>query len=508
MRRSVAALVVALSTALSVTTVTSASSATDGPSSSTRPTSARAEAREALRTAQNVITGGSTKTSPTMALLHLRRTMHELSGRRLEHARGLLGRPTDPTDPYTTPYSVPAKRKCTKHVCIHWVPTTADAPPSMAWVNKQLKMMDHVWKFEVGKLGYRKPISDGQAGGDSRFDVYLKDLYPQGYYGYCAPDGRVSYSKRLYSGYCVLDNDFARSQYGAAPMASATVTAAHEFFHTVQFAYDAGEDSWMMEATATWMEEQYNDKSNDNRQYLPYGQLAVPNRPLDTFQRDCCSQYANWVFFQYLSDHYGRRIVHTIWNQAAAYGRGAGHKYSAKAIAAALRSHGGFKKVFTKYAAGNITPARAYPEGSHYPHPGYAAVWKLSRSSRRVAFTPFQVHHMASQNLKVQPGSSLNGPSWRLRVKVHGPSRSKAPAVMLVVHTRHHKWIKKVVHLSRSGDGRISVPLSRTKVRFVTVTLANTSTRFHRCGYGPYSCSGVSSAAHPTFKIMAVAYKG
>jgi hypothetical protein len=33
------------------------------------------------------------------------------------------------------------------------------------------------------------------------------------------------------------------------------VTAAHEFFHAVQFAYDIGEDGWLMESTATWMEE-------------------------------------------------------------------------------------------------------------------------------------------------------------------------------------------------------------------------------------------------------------
>ena len=298
MRRSVAAAVVALSTALSITSVASSSSAAGGTTSPSRPASVQTEARQALRTAQNVMSGRSTQTSPTMALLHLRLTMPQLSGRERSQAVGLLARPTDHPDPYGDSYTVKAKKKCKKHFCIHWVPTTSDAPPSMAWVNKQLKMMNHVWTFEVGKLGYRKPISDGHKGGNGRFDVYLKDLYPQGYYGYCAPERPTSYNRRLYSGFCVLDNDFARSQYGAAPMASATVTAAHEFFHAVQFAYDAYEDSWMMEVSSTWMEEQYNDKSNDNRQYLPYGQLAHSNEPLDKFQTPCCSQYANWMFCQ------------------------------------------------------------------------------------------------------------------------------------------------------------------------------------------------------------------
>ena len=59
-------------------------------------------------------------------------------------------------------------------------------------------------------------------------------------------------------------------------MQSAQVTAAHEFFHAIQFAYDYGEDAWMLEATATWMEERVFDKVNDNRQYLPAGQVADP----------------------------------------------------------------------------------------------------------------------------------------------------------------------------------------------------------------------------------------
>ena len=43
----------------------------------------------------------------------------------------MLARPTDgPSDPYGDGYTVPAKRKCQGHFCIHWVPTTPDAPPS------------------------------------------------------------------------------------------------------------------------------------------------------------------------------------------------------------------------------------------------------------------------------------------------------------------------------------------------------------------------------------------
>ncbi len=80
-------------------------------------------------------------------------------------------------------------------------------------------------------MGFRPPPRDGRHGGDGRFDVYLKDLGSQGLYGYCAPEYRVPGLRQVASGYCVLDDDFARRQYGANPKVSLRVTAAHEFFH-------------------------------------------------------------------------------------------------------------------------------------------------------------------------------------------------------------------------------------------------------------------------------------
>jgi hypothetical protein len=56
------------------------------------------------------------------------------------------------------------------------VTSTDDAPPSRAWVTRMLKLMNHVWKKEVNKLGYRRPVSDGGRGGNDKFDVYLAQI--------------------------------------------------------------------------------------------------------------------------------------------------------------------------------------------------------------------------------------------------------------------------------------------------------------------------------------------
>jgi hypothetical protein len=512
MRRTVAAAVVALSTALALLASpgTALAGSTGAPNGADRSatTSARAVAARALHTATHVLAGRATRTDPSMALLRLRLTMNALAPADRRHAAAILARPTDHPDFYGQTYQVKAKKKCASHICIHWVPTTSDAPPSKQWVDKQLRMLNNVWKYEVKKLGYRRPISDGArgGGGSGKFDVYLKELYHQGLYGLTVAEQRTSTNARLYSSYLLIDNDFKRSQFHTDPMQVARVTAAHEFLHAIQYGYDAGEDPWLMESTATWMEDQFDDPSNDNRQYLPWSQLRKPGTPLDTFTNGGFEQYGNWVFFEYLSERYGRGIVKSVWKHAAAFGR-SGHQFSAEAIHSALHSHGGMTTVFGKYASGNTVPRHAYAEGKAYPAAGAAQQVTLTRASPQTPWTTYAVRHLASVNLKATPGAGLSGPKWRLRLKVDGPQRATSPAVGVLVARKHHPTTRMFVHLTKEGRGKVSVPFSRAGTRQVTVTLVNASTTFTCHTNGGYSCNGTSRAPHPAFAVKLVAYR-
>jgi len=510
MRRSVAA-AVALSTALSLSALASsgltddaaAHAATAGAS-----TDARVQAQRALRTADRVLAGRDTRTDPSMALLRLRLTMNSLPTSDRRHAAAILARPTDHPDFYGQTYSVKAKKKCAGHICIHWVPTTRDAPPSTKWVNQMLKMMNNVWTYEVKKLGYHRPISDGTRGGRSgKFDVYLKELFHQGLYGLTVAEQRTSYNKHLYSSYLLIDNDFKRSQFHAKPLQVARVTAAHEFFHAIQYGYDVSEDPWLMESTATWMEDQFDDSSNDNRQYLPWSQLRRPGTPLDTFDNGSFEQYGNWVFFEYLSEHYGRDVVRSVWNHAASF-HGGGHEYSAAAIRSALGKHGGMTSVFGKYASGNTVPGRSYSEGRAYPAAPLSSKVTLTQAAPATPWTTYAVHHLASVNLRAVPGADLGSKRWRLQVKVDGPRRSTAPVVVVLVKRRHHPMTRVLVHLRKSGSGHAQVPFSRATTTSVTVTLANASTRFTCHTGGGFSCNGTSKAPHPPFQVRLTAMKG
>ena len=145
-------------------------------------------------------------------------------------------------------------------------------------------------------------------------------LGERGLYGYCAVDDsrtRSPYRYDAYAGYCVLDDDFARTQFPAnSPTENLRVTAAHEFFHAIQFAYDATEDAWFMEGTSAWIEDEIYDSVNDNRYYLRTSQFKEPSRPLDTSRG--FAVYGTWGFFRFLSERLGADVVRRAWERADA----------------------------------------------------------------------------------------------------------------------------------------------------------------------------------------------
>jgi hypothetical protein len=424
----------------------------------------------------------------SLALRRLFVALPRLDAADRRSARQLLARPTNgPHDPQGDGYRVPSKRACRGPICIHWVTSTKDAPPNRRWVDRTLAYMRHVWRVEVGRMGYRAPLSDGHRGGDGRLDVYLKDVGSRGIYGYCVPETRDPDQKWLASGYCVLDDDFARSQFGARPRASLHVTAAHEFFHAIQFAYDYGEDQWLMEASATWMEEQVADAVDDNRQYLPYGQLGRPGHPLDTFAAQGFEQYGNWPFFQFLSSHYGTRVVRRIWNRAGEFPRG-GHEYSVTALEDALRRHGGFADVFRRYAAAMTVPATAFDEGSQWPQPAAAAVWRLSAASP-AAHRRMSLDHLTYRQVLARPARGLTG-RWRLRVTVHAPGARTAPAAYVVLRTEHDGTRERPLDIGAAGVGSTSVAFGAGYTRVVHVVVVNGSTRYRCWRRTSWACQG------------------
>jgi Family of unknown function (DUF6055) len=447
-----------------------------------------AAAQAALERATNALAGDAPHTddSPTLALRDLFVALPRLDTSERKQAHGLLARPTDRgQDPYGDGYTAPSKRRCGPKVCVHWVNRTKDAPPNRRWVSRSLRMMQHVWAEEVDRLGYRRPVGDRGRGGNGKLDVYLKNVGSEGYYGYCVPERRKPGHRWVASGYCVLDNDFARKQFDAKPGRSLRITAAHEFFHAVQFAYDYAEDGWLMESSAVWVEERVADGVDDNRQYLRFGQVRRPARSLDLFDREGFSQYGNWVFLEYLSQRFGTSFVRRVWENAA----GPARNYSVRAVKRALPDGVGFADVFRAYAAANNTPGRTYSEGASWPAPKIAHTHTLGRDDARPRGR-LRVDHLAARTVQLRPGG-LRAHGWRLRIRVDGPDRSASPVATLRVFKRTGQVKPKPIDLDGEGTGVREIAFSGRDVRRVTLTLGNASTRFD-CWRQEltYSCQG------------------
>jgi hypothetical protein len=460
----------------------------------------------------------------TMILRDLAIRLRYLSGSDRKRALGILARPTDPTpgdpDRYSTAEATPV---CGTNVCVHYVTTTTDAvdgtdtTPANGipdYVDEALNVFENeVWAQEVTGDGYRAPKSDidsdnnGTSATDptgAKFDVYLTNLGDDNLYGYCTTDDPhfVPHWDHVYqyfdaSAYCVVDNNFTEPIFGAhTPLENLEVTAAHEFFHAVQFAYDAFEDQWFMEATATWMEDEVYDDVNDNLQYLPDGPLGTPRVPLDkgaTKADPCCHVYGDWIFFRYLTETYSPGIVKSSWTKADASSAGP-DKFSIQAVAKVLSNKGGFRKNFANFGWSNRISRRVYSEGHHnaYPQaPLSASAMKLSRSrpSRSRTMT---MDHQTNAYLEFKRGSGLRS-NAKLKLTLDLPAKNTGAAASVLVYKKNGAVSQFTLGITSAGDGVFKVPFG-SSVKKLDVVLTNASTRYANCyplhKPTPYACNG------------------
>lgn len=388
-------------------------------------------------------------------------------------------------------------------ICVHYAASGSDAPRGKITADLVLATMSHIYSF-YQRSGYRMPEADHNAGTSSTYrgstdqgtaipaddvDIYLADIDLGGYYGYCSPVASMAHHAPAF---CTLDNDYANISRGAA-LTNLQVTAAHEFFHAVQFAYDATEDPWFMEGTAVWVEDQVYDAINDNTQYLPYGPLKKPGKSLD--KNSNFRVYGSWIFFRWITEHLPQaqgelpKIILSMWQRAAA---GSNDHYSLQAVKGALKDAGlPLRGAFAKFAAANRNPAHTYSEGAanHYPHAKPAKKVKL-HTVRRVSGTS-RIDHLAAATERFVPkGHALKGKHTKLRLRLNMAAKKHGSGAVVTVFRRSGRTKVKSIHLSKSGAGAVTVAFSTKKVKRVELTMTNASTRMNCWAGGLYSCDG------------------
>jgi hypothetical protein len=390
-------------------------------------------------------------------------------------------RPTDTRDPNRNAYSVPEAPKspaCSPHFCVHWVEQGLDAPEPNDrdgdgvpdYVERVLRVAERVHQVENEKLGWREPRSDGRQGGRrGKTDVYLSQIGGE-LFGYAAPDrGQATQQHRIprrLHGYLVLDNDYSAFEFPRTkPLADLQVTFAHEYNHILQFGYDAYQDPWFAEATATWMEDQVYNGIDD---YLRYVRRWVKlyETPLTT---NSIKEYGTAVWNQWLARRYGPEIIRKAWAGAIDAKPGG---FSIGSYERALRSAGpsDFGRDFSRFAAAvaEWRTDKFFRESRLYPDPPRQGRLPLNgvRLTRLLNHTTFQF-------LRVQARRGR-------AVVVHlAAPRGTAAAIALVGRRGSERHGHPLVRVGYRGEGgELSVRLPRPgRFKRITAVIVNADAR-------------------------------
>jgi len=166
-----------------------------------------------------------------------------------------------------------------------------------------LSISKNVWEKEIVEYKFKNPRNSNK----KLIDIYLANTkaYNKAIYNYITiPSNYSGYATAYFDGtpYFVVNPN--------VNINIIKVTIAHEFFHTIQYAYGLDivsneiwyKNVWFLEASAVMMEDEVYDNVNDYKNYLP-AYLEHTRWPL-TYTNGAI-EYGKVLFAKYLKEKYG-----------------------------------------------------------------------------------------------------------------------------------------------------------------------------------------------------------
>ncbi len=287
-------------------------------------------------------------------------------------------------------------------------PTDTDANGVPDYVDEASRVFEAVWDLEINQLGYNSPPSDG----DGVYDIYIKNLALQSAYGFTYP---IAYPESTTPSYIEIDNNYTENIYpiNSRGFNGLRVTAAHEFFHAIQFGYyaDSG-TAWWQELTATWMEDVAYPEVNDFYQYMSCPSnfscfLDDPEASLDEFSSLRYRPFGASIFAHHVEQVYGADVIKGVWELLK---RRDPSKYNLSLIDDGMPLDG-FAQVMPRFAAWNyLTDLRAragyYVEARDLPSIKHANISLGTGGSFEGSET---VDHLGTTYLRVDTSNIFGG---------------------------------------------------------------------------------------------------
>ena len=432
----------------------------------------------------------------TLALHDLAAAVPVLEGDSRRRARALLARPTDGADDPIRdgyPAAAPIASAESANFCVFWVnaPGFPDAPNltdangaadgdgTPDYVESLLAIAEYSRGIEVapGPLGWAPPKRDKEGCGTDpsvHADIYLKQLGDQGLFGYQTVDPGQGRARSQY-GYMVLDNDYARSEYGYAdPAVPASVTFAHEYNHLLQVNYDTFQDTWMLESTATWSEEKVYPEIND---YLGYvGAFArYPSEPVTQLfppeQQRALRIYGAAVWNHWLDSGkggYGSNAIRRAWELSDATSP---PDFALAAYDKTIDRSGGrgFSREWAPFVAATAewrTGYGGFPDAAFYPD--VRRKGSLAKGKKKTV----KLDHTAYRLLNVKPA----GNRLKLKVEVEKGVRSALALIAREGDALGGTVTRKLRYLDGGGSGSVTLSNAGGYER-ITAVLVNADAR-------------------------------
>ncbi|MFA6450681.1 MAG: MXAN_6640 family putative metalloprotease [bacterium] len=184
------------------------------------------------------------------------------------------------------------------------------------YISDVLTILEQTWNHEVNVLGL--PAPPLPAG--NRYDIYVCDLFGA-VPGVLGRTNTTETNGLSAQSFIEIDNDYTNTNptihlyNGITIMQLVEVIVAHEFFHAIQFGMNWSSPSyWLMEMSATWMEDEvYPDVNDYVPQYLS-DRFANTYVSIDHFSNYDVYAYGSSAFLKYITEHVGgRAFVPTLW---------------------------------------------------------------------------------------------------------------------------------------------------------------------------------------------------
>jgi hypothetical protein len=293
--------------------------------------------------------------------------------------------------------------------------------------------------------------------------------------------------------YCVLDNDYAGFP-AHTPLQNLQVTAAHEYYHATQFAYDIADDGWFLEATATWAEDELYTDVNDNVQYLRDSPITHPSKPIDKFGG--VFHYGVWNFFRFLSERFPTptgvmpALLLKMWQYADSSKGPRKDKYSTEAIDKALKKAGkvSMAEMFANYSAATRVTHALFSEGAsqNYPAKSLAKGAATLGPKKKKTFKT-KLDHLTSATFQFVPSGTT-----QLKLRFIMAPKSKGSRAVVTTYGTNGSITFKTVKVNARGVANKKFDFNSATVIAIDVTLVNASTKYSDCfrRQTPYSCSG------------------